>query len=345
MKLAYIGTGKIIADALNAVSALPRIGSQAIFARQRSLPKARELANQYHIPEVYTDYAQLLRETDADTVYIGLINSAHYPYAKEALLAGKHVILEKPLTGFYAQAKELMTIAQERGLHLLEAITILHNDILPKLKEHLPALGPIRLALLNYSQYSSRYDSYARGSVEHAFDPAYYGGALFDINIYNVHYCAALFGRPLKVSYLPNIGFNGIDTSGVLTLGYAGFTAVCCAAKDSDSRCFVSVQGEQGTLLIDGKPNVAPNLTVTLVDPAGGTVRDAAGAEVRAAKTTHYEAAPVHHRMCPEFAAFARIIDEKDFARSKALMEHSLMVLEILEQARTRAGIEFPIGA
>ena len=47
-----------------------------------------------------------LLETAADTVYIGLINSAHYSYAKEALLHRKNVILEKPFTGFYKEAQE-----------------------------------------------------------------------------------------------------------------------------------------------------------------------------------------------------------------------------------------------
>lgn len=51
----------------------------------------KKFAKQYAIKEVYTDYEELLEKTEADTVYIGLINSAHYPYAKQALLAGKNV--------------------------------------------------------------------------------------------------------------------------------------------------------------------------------------------------------------------------------------------------------------
>ena len=128
MKLAFIGTGKIIGDALFAVEPVETIERTAIFARPHSRKKAEDLAAQYQIPEIYTDYGQLLEETAADTVYIGLINSAHYPYAKEALLHGKNVILEKPFTGFYEEAKELQQIAEEKKLFIFEAITILHND-------------------------------------------------------------------------------------------------------------------------------------------------------------------------------------------------------------------------
>ena len=79
--------------------------------------------------EVYTDYEELLEKTEADTVYIGLINSAHYPYAKQALLAGKNVILEKPFTGFYEETKDLEKIANDKKLFIFEAITVLHNEV------------------------------------------------------------------------------------------------------------------------------------------------------------------------------------------------------------------------
>ena len=52
------------------------------------------------------------------------------------------------------------------------------------------------MALCNYSQYSSRYDAYLEGDITHSFDPAYYGGSLYDINVYNIHYCVGLFGEP-----------------------------------------------------------------------------------------------------------------------------------------------------
>ena len=127
MKLAFIGTGKIIGDALFAAAPVESIEITAIFARPHSRGKAEAFAGEYKIPEIYTDYEELLEKTEADTVYIGLVNKAHYPYAKEALLHGKNVILEKPFTGFYEEAKELHKIAEEKKLFLFEAITVLHN--------------------------------------------------------------------------------------------------------------------------------------------------------------------------------------------------------------------------
>lgn len=47
---------------------------------------------------------------------MSLINSVHHQYAKEALLAGKNAIVEKPFCPTYAEAKELADIAKEKGV-------------------------------------------------------------------------------------------------------------------------------------------------------------------------------------------------------------------------------------
>lgn len=342
MRLAFIGTGKIIHEAMEAVSQVPTIEMTAVYAREHSLDKAENLAFKYSIPEVFTDYDLLLNESTADTVYIGLVNSAHYPYAKKALEAGMNVILEKPFTGFYSQAEELKNLAEEKGLFVLEAITVLHNPLLDQIRTEMEGIGTIRMMLANYSQYSSRYDNYLKHEVEHAFDREYYGGALYDINIYNIHYAVALFGMPEKVQYYPNLGYNGIDTSGVLILEYPGFTAVLTGAKDSDSPGFISIQGEKGYIKIDGKPNSATELKCERVDETvTETTKDAAGATVRATLKEDWKAPEARHRMIQEFEDFSRIIDENDTEEGHRLMQESVDVISVLEKARESAGIEF----
>ena len=331
MKLGIIGTGKIIIDALYAMEPLKEISCNAIFARPRSKDKGEELAKQYSIPEVYTDYDELLDKADIDTVYIGLINSVHYEYAKRALEKKKNVILEKPFAGTYEEAKELIDLARQNDLFVFEAITVLHNDVIEKMKENLPKLGKIRMMLANYSQYSSRYDNYLAGQVDHAFDPDFLGGALRDINVYNIHYAVELFGLPEKTHYYPNIGFNGIDISGTMVMEYDGFSAVCTGAKDSDSPGFVSIQGEKGYMRIDGKPNVAPNLTIVITDDNSASgERDAAGAVVRAVSTEEFIPEKVHHRMTREFKDFARIIDNKDRIMADRYASETLGVMKVV---------------
>lgn len=145
------------------------------------------------------------------------MNSVYYEYAKRALEKGKHVILEKPFTGTLAEAEDLAKLAREHGLFIFETATVLHNDIIEKMRAELPKLGKVRMMLANYSQYSSRYDRYLFGEVDHTFDPAFLGGALRDINVYSIHYAAVLFGIPKDVRYFPQ---HRLQRRG--HLGYAG---------------------------------------------------------------------------------------------------------------------------
>jgi len=342
MKLAFIGTGKIVKDALGAVQPIKEIRRAAIYARPHSLDTGRQLAEEFGVREVYTDYEKLLRESDADTVYIGLVNPAHYAYAKEALLSKKNVILEKPFTAMLSEAEDLFRTAEENGVFVFEAVTVLHTGMIPAMRDNLGKLGPIRMVLANYSQYSGVYDDYLAGNIPHALDRAYLGGALFDINVYNIHYCVSLFGRPEQVEYYPNHGQNGVDTSGTLILRYEGFTASLTGAKDSDSPCFFRVQGEKGCLGFDNKPNIADLLTVTAVEDRGEKVRDAAGAMVRKTVTETIPVKYTGHRMESEFREFRRIIDLGDREAAKALAEETRLVMDVLERTGVYSGSDSP---
>ena len=324
MKIALLGTGLIVHQALLALKEVPQIEKTAIFARPHSEDTAKELAGQYQIPEIYTDYDQLLEETCADTVYVGLVNSAHYAFAKKALLAGKHVIMETPFTSTAGEAKEIMRLAEERDLMAAEAVVCIHSSIMDKMKEVLPQLGAVRLVQGNYSQYSSRYGKYLQGIVEPCFDPALSGGALYDINIYNLNEIIELFGRPEDVRYFANIGFNGIDTSGTAVLSYSGFKAIATGAKDSDSPSFFIVQGEKGWMQIPDRPSEPKMLEVCI------------GQEKFVYYPDQYS-----HRMTEEFIRLEEMFREKDSGRIHHGLQTSVEVMRAAEKARKDAGITF----
>ena len=327
MRLAVIGTGKIVKDAFEALQDIPaeKITVQAVFGRPHSREKAEALAKAYGVPEVYTDYAELLAKASVDFVYIGLVNSAHFDYAKQALLAGRNVILEKPSTASYAETKELAKLAVEKGLYLFEAVTLLHMPNFEGIRQSLNEIGDIKLIQCNYSQYSSRYDAYKEGKVLPALDPAMYGGALYDINIYNLNFVIGLFGAPEAIHYTANKGFNGVDTSGVLLLQYTDFTAVCVGAKDSESPCGITIQGDKGYIRVDGAPNVLTNFTLA----------------VKGQKEKKMALNAYTHRMVHEFLDFANIYARGDYEQMKAGLKTSELVIRTAEQAGRSAGIPF----
>ena len=327
MKLAILGTGMIVQEgALPALQQVKEIETAAILARPKSLATAEALSVRYNIPKIYTDYEELLAQPDIDFVYVGLINSVHYEYTKKALLAGKNVIVEKPFSSTAAEVHELCELAKEKDLYLFEAVSLLHMPNFAAIRRMLPELGDICAVTANYSQYSSRYDKYLQGEVAPAFDPRCSGGALYDINIYNLNLIIGLFGAPETVAYTPNIGFNGIDTSGVALLKYPGFFATALGAKDTESPCFAIIQGKNGWLRTLGAPNQLKAFEVHL--HGSGT-------------TTRYELNRYGHRLVHEFQEFARIYSQKDKQAMRNGLKISLAVMETAEAARKQAGIVF----
>ena len=84
---------------------------EAVYSRTEE--KGRALAGEYGCSRVYTDMDAFLGTDEINTVYIATPNLLHYEQAKKALLAGKHVILEKPFCTRALQAEELIRLAKE----------------------------------------------------------------------------------------------------------------------------------------------------------------------------------------------------------------------------------------
>ncbi|MGO2315120.1 MAG: Gfo/Idh/MocA family protein, partial [Pseudolactococcus laudensis] len=87
----------------------------------RSLETAQAFATKYNIPKAYGSHAELYADSELDVIYIATYNKGHFPEAKQALLAGKNVLLEKPFTLTLAEAEELFELARVKNLFLMEA--------------------------------------------------------------------------------------------------------------------------------------------------------------------------------------------------------------------------------
>lgn len=315
MKLALLGTGMIVRELLPVLEGLD-IHPLALLGTERSRERGEELAGRFGIPHLFFDYGELL-ESEADTVYIGLPNMIHYEYAKAALLKKKHVIVEKPMVSRSEEFDELRTLARDRNLVLAEAMTLHYLPALEQMRKDLPLLGKLRLADFNYCQYSSRYDAFLRGETAPAFDPALGGGALMDLNVYNLHAAIYLFGRPGDVSYIPNMQ-RGVDTSGTLTLDYGDMKAVCIAAKDCQGPNRSLIAGEKGWLEFWGPVGSGPNYEITL----------------RTGEVIYRDFTTDLHRMVPEFLAFRDMIDSSRREQLKALLDVSGEAVRVLSQTR-----------
>ena len=323
MKLGIVGSGKIVQEFLPWLASSPAFEVAALCSTQRSADKAAALCAQYGVPLHVTDYSQLLAAVDV--VYIALPNLLHTAYAKAALEAGRHVIVEKPLAPCASEAAALSALAHRKGCFLFEAVTTQYLENYRKLRQLLPRVGQVKLVQCNFSQYSSRYDAFCAGQTAPVFDPQQAGGALMDLAVYNVSYIVGLFGEPQQVHYAANVE-KGIDTSGILTMDYRSFKAVSIAAKDCGAPPRYVIQGTRGYLLQKSTANFCGPVTLHLND----------------GREEHFSLNGKRPRCAAEFEIIAHAIAAGDQELCSGMLETSLAVSRVLTAARQSAGIKFP---
>jgi len=322
MKVGTIGTGDILNLILDAVKDTDDIICEAIYSRDEST--GRTLAGKFGIRKVYTRLEDMLNDDEVGFIYIASPNSLHYEQARLALEHGKNVICEKPFTSTYSEARELAEIAKQKQLFLFEAITTTYLPNYQIIKEQVKNLGNIKLVLCNYSQYSSRYNKLLGGEMTNAFNPKFSGGALMDINLYNVYFVMDLFGKPDYIRYYPNRFENGIDTSGILILQYPGFVCECSGAKDTWGVNSAQIQGEKGFLYVTEGSNGCIQVRVT---------------------TNEYEKffneQEGHHQWYFEIQGITKLVRDKNYTECWKRLDRTLEVVEVIEKARKEAGILF----
>lgn len=323
MKTAVLGAGTIIPDFLEASARIEELEIYAIFGQENDLPRMKEFQQQYGISEIYHDYDRLLADPKVEVVYVALPNHLHFMFAKKAAKSGKHVIVEKPFASTYRQAKELIETAREHHVMIFEAISNQYMPNYMRTKELMKELGDVKIVQMNYSQYSRRYDLFKEGTVLPVFDPKKSGGALMDLNVYNIHYITGLFGKPDKVHYIANME-RGIDTSGILTLEYPSFQCVSVGAKDCKAPVSINIQGDKGFIHSDMPANAYDSF---LFGNNDGRTREFA----------LNEGMP---RLYYELKVFARMVSSGNYEEAGEYNRHTLMVMEILDEARRQVNIE-----
>lgn len=313
MRLGIIGTGMIVQDLLQGRQDLP-VETIWLCATKRSVDAAKELCRTYDLQGYVLAYEELLSK-DIDTVYVALPNHLHFSYAKMALESGKDVIVEKPAVTCSREWNNLVDLAKQKQRIILEAMNIHFLPAFDRLKESLPQIGRVKIVSFNFSQYSSRYDAFLRGEILPAFDHTKGGGALMDINVYNLHAMAALFGKPKHISYHGNVSY-GIDTSGIVMMDYEELKAVCIGAKDCGTPIMSTIQGEEGTICIQTPISQLQEFRYWQKDKTEKVITE----EMK------------YHRLVYEFLEFERIFRERDEQKAQLLQEITQTVMEMMDE-------------
>ncbi|MGO1051072.1 Gfo/Idh/MocA family protein [Crossiella sp. CA198] len=252
LRWGVVATGGIASTVTADLLLVPGIEVHAVSSR--SPERAREFAGRFGIAKAYGDYHELLADPDVDVVYVATPHSQHHEVTSAALRAGKNVLCEKAFTVTVAQAEELIALAEERGLFLMEAMWTRFIPLVRRLRALLAddAIGEIRLVRADFG-VQVPYDPAHR-----LWNPALGGGALLDLGVYPVSFAHMVLGVPSALHVHGSRAGTGVDAEAALLLGYPdGAQALLSTSLRAQTPITAEVIGSTGRIEL-GSPFYAP---------------------------------------------------------------------------------------
>lgn len=231
---------------LPAVTAEPALTLAAVASRD--IAKARTFTDRFGA-EPIAGYDELLDRPDIDAVYIPLPAVLHAPWVEAALLAGKHVLAEKPLATSAADARRLVALAATRGLVLAE------NYMFTLHPQHAAVAGLLAEGVIGEVRglhAAFTIPELPPGDIRYQLGVG--GGALADVGGYPLRTASLLLGRELEVvgATLRTDPDRGVDLSGAALLRTPdGVIAHVTFGMEHGYLCEYEVWGSEGRLRLD----------------------------------------------------------------------------------------------
>lgn len=320
LKLGIIGTGAISHHFIDAAHTSGEYQLVAVYSRK--IETAEKFASPYQDVALFDQLEDFFKHP-FDVVYIASPNSLHFSQAKIALVAGKHVILEKPAVTQPEEWQGLLQTAQKNQRFIFEAARNYHEEAFATIKDFLAdkyVLG----ADFNYAKYSSKMPELLAGNTPNVFSDRFAGGALMDLGIYPLYATIRLFGKPSHATYQTQQLDNSIDLNGDGILSYPDYQVHIKAGKNITSNLPCEIYTTDGTLTLN---------TIEHIQSAIFT--DHQGKELQ----LPIQQAP--HNMTEEVAAFAHMINQPDQTLYQQWLTDATDVHQVLYTMRQDAGIRF----
>ncbi|MBI3920305.1 MAG: Gfo/Idh/MocA family oxidoreductase [Armatimonadetes bacterium] len=196
VRVGIIGVGQIGKHHLNTYKTIPDV--EVVAAADINEAEVKRVGEQFGIPNVYTDFRQLLRHDEIVAVDVCLHNNFHAPMTIEALKAGKNVYCEKPMAGSYCDAKSMLDTAAKLKLKLSIQLSTLYSNETKVAKALIDEghIGKIYHARSTGFRRRGRpyVDGYGTASFVQKQNCG--GGALYDMGVYHIAQMLHLLGNP-----------------------------------------------------------------------------------------------------------------------------------------------------
>lgn len=255
INLGIIGTNWITDQFVQAAHETGNYQLTAVYSRQ--LETAQKFGEKYGDVEYDIDLNTFFGIEHMDTVYIASPNSLHFEQAKQGILAGKNIIVEKPAFSTPNEINELIELANQKRVFFFEAARNIHEKAFKTIADFLPLKDQIVGADFSFMKYSSRYDQVLDGEEPNIFSPHFSGGALVDLGVYPIYAALAWFGMPKESVYYGQLISTGVDGLGTGILRYDNFDVTIRTGKIGDSFQKSEIYLTNGTLVIDAVNSIS----------------------------------------------------------------------------------------
>ncbi|MCT9821373.1 Gfo/Idh/MocA family oxidoreductase [Microbacterium sp. W1N] len=210
----------------------------------RGPERAHAFAEQFAIPFASDSRAAVFDRDDVDVVYVATPAATHRDIAIAALLAGKHVLIEKPLATSAADAAEIFAAARATGRFAMEAMWMRFNPLHTELRER---ISDGLIGEVNSVRASFGTPFQARGNV---LSPGQGGSILLDRGIYPITLADWFLGAPTSI-HAAGAFDDGVDVHGRATLhSVDGFAQLAWSGVEFLDLS-ATVSGERGWITLD----------------------------------------------------------------------------------------------
>jgi predicted dehydrogenase len=264
-----LGTGAIARKFAEALQTLSEADLAAVGSR--AAETAEKFADAFGIPHRHPSYDQLANDDDVDVIYVATPHPFHMENTILCLNAGKAVLCEKPLEINADRARQMINLAREKKLFLMEAMWTRFLPVIAQVREWLQQelIGPVRMLQADFG-FTGDWQPQHR-----LLNPQLAGGALLDIGVYTVSLASMVFGRPPeKITSLAHIGQTGVDEQSAMILRYdEGPLAVLSCAVKTQTPQQTLIAGTKGMIRIHSPFWSATTATISIKGKKDQTVK------------------------------------------------------------------------
>jgi predicted dehydrogenase len=251
LRAGILGTGTIATSSSGYLVGLMELKDDVltVAAADPVIERARSVAAQYGIPEVYESLDEMLERSELDVVVNLTPIPLHGSTSRKILAAGKHMVIEKPIATNMDDANELVELANAKGLtYVVAPPNMLYQNRIDA--KRLIAEGAIGQPC--FARVRSSHGGPAAGNWP--LDPTWFyqtgSGPLFDMGVYGIHDITGILGPAKRV-----VAFSGI-TEKVRTVRGGPFVGKKIEVTEDDNTLLMLDFGDSAYAVVDGTFNV-----------------------------------------------------------------------------------------